>query len=192
MASPTGMGKLTSTIGARKKKSSVQRATIGAPVGDTPPPTDDPTSPEGPPAPPTHSPFEDDLGYHPPKSSGQPFVPVDIPNDDEWHFDDQHIVAEHMLNYGKNPLDVVKYWTDNDSARLKSAEPYDPQHGDYSGMGGTNTLLQSDRYQNAIKNPGQISGGSYSPSDAETIQNLPGSYVAGVVNGMTNRDKYVG
>jgi len=71
-------------------------------------------------APPTSS----GPNWIPPVSYGQGFTPVGIPDDDNWH-NLGGSVMEHQLNAGANhPLDVVRYWAQNNGEHLKNAEPY--------------------------------------------------------------------
>lgn len=221
MAIPKGMAKSSLQMKkARKSKGSTSKASIGAPTDSTPstPSPTDETVPSIPTTPTTINNSNSSSGpnWVKPKSYDQGFEPVGIPNDDNWHHDDAHVVSEHMMNYGKHPLDVVRFWMQNDGERLKNAQPYDPQHGDYSGFdySAPDWTKTNKDYQNAIKHPGYVgdvgqsapkstptkkpkpsgdqhasaSAGSYS---VESIRNVPGSYATGVTNGMTNRDKYV-
>lgn len=206
MALPKGMGK--STIGAKKKKTkgTVSKAAIGAPAPDnpTPTPTPDPTPSPSTPSTPTINSSGDGKNWVGPKTTRDQFTPEGISDDAEWHHDGKQVVSQIQMNSGKSPLDVMHYWMQNDGAALKRAQPFDPQHGDYSGFGAPGNP-KPDGPPGYINAPGQStpkssskkvakpSGdqhakGSYS---AETIRYTPGSYSSGVTNGMTNRDKYV-
>lgn len=216
MAVPRGMGK--NNI-ARKKatrpKARTSKAAIGAPTGDTP--SNPPSTPDLPsvPSTPPSTPPSDSGGrrYEMPKSYDQDFTPVGIPDDSEWHLD--YPIAQIQVNSkAKHPMDVVRFWTQNDSERLKRAEPYGADGRFTIGpedMSGPPGLLTSEKYKKA-----QREGAGYVPPDGmeapkstskprntrntketkgsysvETIRNVPGSYATGVTNGMTNRDKYV-
>lgn len=189
----------------KKTKAALSRGTIGAPNTDPPPGGNgggDTSTPPPLSTPPATS--GDGKNWVKPKNYDTPFVPEGIPNDDNWHHDDAHIVSEHMMNYGKHPLDVVRFWMQDDGARLKNAQPFDPQHGDYGGFGAPGNphptgppgyvgdVGSSAPTTKTTKKPSgdqhaSTSVGSYS---AETIRYMPGSAGVSVTNGMTNRDKY--
>ena len=206
------------TKASKAVKGRVSKAAIGAPSGNDGD-TSTPSLPSNPIDYTPSTPTSTGPRYEMPKSYGEKFEPVGIPNDNEWHHDEQHVVSEHMLNYGKHPMDVVRYWTQNNGEHLKNAQPYDPQHGDYSGFdfNAPDWTKTSKEYQDAIKHPGYVgdvgqsapkstptkkpkpsgdqhasySPGSYSaPSSAETIRYMPGSMSAAVGTSRTDRDKY--
>jgi hypothetical protein len=189
-----------------KKKGSLRKGTIGTPLPDsgtpeTPPNTNNTTPPN------TNNSGGgsggDGKNWVKPKSADIPFEPVGIKNTPEVQLD--YPQAQVMLNYGKHPLEVVRFWAQNDGARMKNAQPFDPQGGDYSGFGGENTLMDSKRYKDALKSgpgyegdvgatpkakPKKPSGdqhASYSPGSAsiEGVSNSPTS----IMNGMTGKGK---
>lgn len=205
MALPKGMQKSSIAMkksSNKKTKGTVSKAAIGAPVEDTPTPNPNPNTP--PPPSPVSTTSGDGKNWIKPKTGRESFTPYGIADDSNWHHDDAQVVSQIQMNADRSPLEVMHYWMSDDGAALKRAQPYDPQHGDYSGFGApghpgpdgpTGYVNAPGQSTPKTKTPAKPSGdqhaGSYSAGSAEAIRFTPGSFASGVTNGMTNRDKYV-